>query len=225
MTWVKICGITNLEDGLRAAEAGADAVGFVFHEKSPRFVSSLAAQEIAARLPEKVEKVGVFADESWESIRKAAAKAGMTGIQFHNCGRQKGTEFFDLQGSKFYPVLRMSEFFNDRGGLQDFNWSRCDQHPQAGAIFLDSGTAQEPGGTGRTFDWEKAKPLADSIKLTGFRLVVAGGLTAANASEAIRTLEPWGVDISSGVEASPGKKDAVKIREFIAAVRELEKST
>jgi phosphoribosylanthranilate isomerase len=227
MTWIKICGITNLEDGLAAVEAGADAVGFVFYKKSPRYVDAEAVRGIVPKLPNNVEKIGVFVDETWENIQATAARAGLTGIQIHADGLRNedtkpGARPFAV---KRYLALRVLDFLDGRRRLDSLAVSvKTTTEPDISAVFLDSGTTQQPGGTGRAFDWERAKHVADAVKLAGFHLVVAGGLTPDNVTEAIRILEPWGVDVSSGVEASPGKKDPEKIRAFITAVRQIEKT-
>lgn len=228
MTWIKICGITNLEDALAAVEAGADALGFVFYNKSLRYVDPEKARTIVTELPKDVEKVGVFVDETWDNIQRTVARAGLTGIQISVDGLRKRDTKSGARTSAVerYLVLRASDFLDDQGRFEGFAWFIDDTKPptEISAVFLDSGTTQQPGGTGRTFDWEKARHVAEGVKQMGLRLVVAGGLTPANVAEAIRILEPWGVDISSGVEARPGKKDPENIRAFIAAVRQLEKT-
>jgi len=228
MTWIKICGITNLEDGLAAVEAGADALGFVFYKKSPRYVDAEAARAIATKLPKNVEKVGVFVDETWDNIQATVTRAGLTGIQIHASGLRKEDTKPGAKPSsaKRYMVLRVFDFLDGQGRFDGFAMSinNTKTAPTISAVFLDSGTTRQPGGTGRTFDWERAGHVAEVIKRAGVPLVVAGGLTPANVTEAIRTLEPWGVDVSSGVEASPGKKDREKVQAFIAAVRQIEKT-
>lgn len=229
MTWIKICGITNLEDGLAAVEAGADALGFVFYEKSPRYVDPEAVRTIVAKLPKTVEKVGVFVDETWDYIQATVALVGLAGIQIHADGLleedQKSSHAKPFE-AKRYLALRALDFLDDQERFDRFALSIKDKRiaPQVSAVFLDSGTTRQPGGTGRTFDWEKARPAAEGLKRMGLRLVVAGGLTPTNVTEAILILEPWGVDVSSGVEARPGKKDQKKVQAFIAAVRKLEKT-
>jgi phosphoribosylanthranilate isomerase len=199
MTWIKICGITNLRDAEIAVEAGADALGFVFYPRSPRHVTLETVKSIVAEIPENIEKVGVFVD-------KAQEVSGLTAIQMHFTN---GHGDFPLTSLKKFLVLSPGNAVPLNGAVD--------------AIFLDSGTAEKPGGTGRTFDWEASRPLAENLGKT-CNVVVAGGLTAANVAEAIRILKPWGVDVSSGVEAAPGKKDAQKVRDFINAVREVKVS-
>ena len=225
MTWVKICGITNLEDALTAVEAGADALGFVFYEKSPRHVTPEAVRGIIKQLPERIEKVGVFASASAERVSKAATSSGTTAIQVSvDIERIKGgTEcafcFEQLvHGNppiKLIPVLSMQRAQPERPAMM---WN-----PDAVyAFLLDSGFGAQTGGTGRPFDWAASKAATKVIRSLA-NVIVAGGLSATNVAEAMRILKPWGVDVSSGVEARPGKKDSQKLRAFIAAVREADK--
>jgi|SRR5271166_5623386 len=225
MTWVKICGITNLEDARTAVEAGANAMGFVFYEKSPRKVDPDTVREIVKALPTKVEKVGVFVNESAEHVKGIAQEVGLTAVQLHQDASPRGQtvqKLDSLQGSKTYIVLPASQLFDEQGRLGGFEW-RAEIKDMISAIFVDAATPQQPGGTGRTFDWDKAVPVTEVIKQAGFNLVVAGGLSPANVAEAIRILKPWGVDVSSGVESAPGKKDPEKVRAFVAAVRQAER--
>jgi phosphoribosylanthranilate isomerase len=229
MTWVKICGITNLEDALIAVNAGADAVGFVFHEKSPRNIDPETAGEIAARLPVQLEKVGVFVNESFEHMESVAREVGLTTIQLHvempPLREKKRPEMRPTEKLKRYIVLPVRYFLDAEGRFDSFAMSVRENKTDewVSAFFLDSGTPEIVGGTGRTFDWQAAVPVAEVIQQAGFSLVVAGGLTSTNVAEAIRVLKPWGVDVSSGVESKPGKKDPDKIQAFVAAVRKAER--
>lgn len=222
MTWAKICGITNLEDAQCAAEAGADAIGFVFYEKSPRYLPPGVAAQIAAQLPPQVEKIGVFVGQECGQIERVAARVGLTGVQVHIDFRKgsipNGISF--LSDVKQYIALP-AQYFRDQDS--DFDQIAAAAHGISG-VFLDSGTPEKPGGTGKVFDWPAAVPVADRIKAAEFQLIVAGGLTPANVAEAMRVLKPWGVDVSSGVEITPGKKDLEKVGAFITAVREAEKN-
>ena len=225
MTWLKICGITNLDDALTAVDAGADAVGFVFFEKSPRKITGEQARRIIDKLPSNIEKVGVFVLGSDGNIAEIAEQAQLTSVQLHSWG--KGTSQLSgpiSSGRKHYLAVSASDFFDHDNA--DFAVSKNGSNAAEWlhAVFLDSGTAQQPGGTGKVFDWQKAVATAGRIQRSGLRLVVAGGLTPKNVAEAMRTLEPWGVDVSSGVEAAPGKKDPEKVRAFIAAVRQADKA-
>jgi phosphoribosylanthranilate isomerase len=217
MTWIKICGTTNLEDALTAVEAGADALGFVFYEESPRKIDPKTAREIIAKLPANVETVGVFVNESAEKILRTVAHAGLTAAQLHGVESANPEFLRKLKGGgdlKLFLVLPSSA---SEGGLL---WIGDEQ--SLSAIFFDSGTPEVPGGTGKTFDWKAA---ASRVRMISEKLnvVVAGGLNSANVADAIRILEPWGVDVASGVEARPGKKDPGKVSAFIEAVRKVEK--
>lgn len=217
MTWIKICGTTNLEDALMAVEAGANALGFVFYEKSPRNVTAEVVREIVKELPEKIEKVGVFVNESFEFMENIAARSGLTAVQLHpdlSGDHQTLGSPRNVHLKKYLVVPANSD------GKFHIAISPKDQESEkwVNAIFLDSGTSQQPGGTGIAFDWLKSTPIAETIHRSGFDLVVAGGLNPGNVGEAIRILNPWGVDVVSGVEATPGKKDPEKVRAFIKAV-------
>jgi phosphoribosylanthranilate isomerase len=226
MTWIKICGTTNLEDALTAVDAGADALGFVFYEKSPRSITPEAAKAIIAKLPARIQKVGVFVDRPFEFTEKIAESAGLSAIQLHpDLSKQNAMMPPALSHLKRYLALPARHFLDDKGTFESFAMSRRNEESDKGfdAVFLDSGTPQQPGGTGKSFDWHEGNYIADVIRNAGFKLVVAGGLTPDNVTEAIRILKPWGVDVVSGVEASPGKKDPEKVRAFIKAVRKSEK--
>lgn len=219
MTWIKICGITNLEDALTAVDAGADALGFVFYEKSPRKADPGVVREITTRLPERIERVGVFVDESVEGILNTVARVGLTAVQLHGRASRKPELIQRLTASAYlriFRVLRADEIGNA------FSSKESAQNGIS-AFFLDSGTPELPGGTGRVFDWKAAASRVEAIS-KNVNVVVAGGLNSTNAAEAIRILKPWGVDVSSGVEARPGKKDPEKIRAFISAVRKADES-
>ena len=243
MTWVKICGTTNLEDALVAVEAGADAVGFVFYEKSPRKIGVEAARLIVEKLPENVEKVGVFVHDTEPDWVDVVMAAGLTAVQHHlpfekrpSSGGEKavGLNLF-RKPLKSYTALPVGQFLGDpdriNGLAEDFAHLRdqASGHPIPDGIFdtffLDSGGTQAPGGTGKTFDWSKAVPIAEGMRRGGLKLVVAGGLTPSNVGEAMGILKPWGVDVASGVEARPRKKDPEKVRAFVRAVREMDRKT
>ncbi|MGO9125621.1 MAG: phosphoribosylanthranilate isomerase [Terriglobales bacterium] len=219
MTWVKICGITNVQDALAAVDAGADALGFVFYEKSPRHVTQDTVRDIVGKLPASIEKVGVFVEESFEQMEDVAEKAGLTGVQVHislSRSLRGESRTFTSKTAK-YIAMRANELIDEQGRFKGFAWTQG-AGKRIQAIFLDSGTETQPGGTGKAFDWKKAARTMCALQ-RNFRVVVAGGLTPTNVTEAMDILKPWGVDVSSGVEASPGKKDPDKIRAFIAAVR------
>jgi len=211
MTWIKICGTTNVDDALMSVEAGADALGFVFWESSPRNVDARTVRKIVEKLPPQTGKVGVFVREPFEHVSQIVEEAGLTAAQLHYANLSE--EGWALTRYAKYIVAPAGEF-------ADIYFSKAAAAPKwMDTLFLDSGTPQNPGGTGKTFDWKRCKPHADIIRRGGCKLVVAGGLTPENVDEAIRILEPWGVDVASGVEASPGQKDPAKVRAFIQAVK------
>lgn len=232
MTWVKICGMTNLEDALVAVEAGADAVGFVFYEKSPRCVSVEAARRIVEKLPESVEKVGVFASGSMAMADEVGSSAGLDALQVYPSTGPTSSGVSDVvdwmfpgkrkRGQrKMYLALPISKFVIDdieeHGGTIEVQ----DAEGKFVTLLIDSGGGQRPGGTGAPFDWNRAaKVVADlSARQT---VAIAGGLTPGNVGEAMEILKPWGVDVASGVEERPGKKDPEKVRAFVRAVREMD---
>ncbi len=243
MTWVKICGMTNLEDALTAVDAGADAVGFVFYEKSPRNITVEAAREIVEKLPESVEKIGVFVHGGEQDPARVFPEAGLTGMQTYfsveNVERRDGGGAIGAsllpKRARFMTALPMRLFGEDVEQIQtatDFaNWGKNLPDGTSipadlfGTFVLDSGDLRMPGGTGKTFDWKNAVPLAEGMRRGGVKLVVAGGLTPENVGEAMQILKPWGVDVVSGVEARPGKKDPVKVRAFVKAVRDADRKT
>jgi phosphoribosylanthranilate isomerase len=215
MTWVKICGITNLEDARAAIDAGADALGFVFHAASPRNVSVATVKAITASLPRQIEKVGVFVSPA-RDIEDTVARAGLTAIQLHFTDAPDEPQNFSRSSNKKYLALTAQQT-TATTSVATYLTGPID------ALFLDSGTPDKPGGTGKIFDW-KAVSAAVSALSRKHKLVVAGGLTPENVVAAIHTLKPWGVDVSSGVEAVPGKKDPDRVRAFIQAVRHIEVS-
>ncbi|MGA6982241.1 MAG: phosphoribosylanthranilate isomerase [Candidatus Sulfotelmatobacter sp.] len=217
MTWVKICGMTNLEDALIAVEAGADAVGFVFYEKSPRNVTVELVREIVRELPEGVEKVGVFVGGPFENIVETLRQCGLTTAQIYPREPFAFTEeFVEDFPFRLIPAISAVTGKDEMSGIYVSNKAGN----RVAAILVDSGSSAQPGGTGESFDWNEAAGFSG---LAGFNLVVAGGLTPQNVSAAIETLRPWGVDVVSGVEAAPGKKDPEKVRAFVRAVRDMDR--
>src|SRR5271169_2894938 len=253
MTWIKICGMTNLDDARAATDAGANALGFIFYAKSPRYVTLETACAIVAKVPQHMEKVGVFVNESVEHVRDTAKELGLTAVQLHG---EESTEF----SRELFHGLANQEFTNgssrpmifrtlpakifDAPAEQSVGWDpvaaglvepdeaykgkRVHKIHVAknGDLFLethgfrpgvisgvliDSSTAGKMGGTGKTFDWERVQPWAGIINSIS-KLIVAGGLNPGNVEDAIHTLHPWGVDVSTGVEREPGKKDPQKVR-------------
>lgn len=218
MTWVKICGTTNLEDALVAVEAGADAVGFVFYEKSARCVTVERARAIVEKLPGKIEKVGVFVNEPEDALLAVADGAGLTAVQMH--GDHEDPHVADLI-VKSRPEVKVLAAISMRHP-NPAGWATRWRPDSVQAFLLDSGRSSQPGGTGEAFDWAAALPTVEDIRRLA-KVVAAGGLTSTNVRTAIEILKPWGVDVASGVEARPGKKDPEKVRAFVRAVRELER--
>ncbi|HSU54874.1 MAG TPA: phosphoribosylanthranilate isomerase [Candidatus Dormibacteraeota bacterium] len=199
---VKICGITNLPDGLAAANAGADAVGFVFYEKSPRATTVEAAAGIARELPSELVKVGVFVNPTEELVIQARDRCGLNILQFHG---DESPEFC-LQ----FGVMSMKAFsIRDRLSLTALGDYKTD------AWLLDAYSPGQIGGTGHTFNWD----LAVEAGKHGRPIFLAGGLTPENVEEAVRRVRPYAVDVSSGVEAAAGRKDHAKVSAFIQAAK------
>lgn len=218
MTWIKICGTTNLDDALAATEAGANALGFVF-APSPRRISPRDAARITAALPAKVEKLGVFVNQSVDLVLDTVEKAGLTGVQLH--GEEDVRYARQLQQKNGQLRIIRAISLRDVGDGKGKGLAVATQEEAArifSALLLDSGSGSRRGGTGSTFDWQEAAPMA-RLFAKKFPLIIAGGLNAENVAKALRIFQPWGVDVVSGVEQSPGKKDPDKLRAFIAAVR------
>jgi phosphoribosylanthranilate isomerase len=199
---VKICGITRLEDALAGAEEGASALGFIFVPSSPRYIPPAAAGEIIRMLPPFVTPVGVFVNETRETIASAIAASGVRCVQLHGdelAGETRG-----------YPVPVIKAF---RVG-EDFDASVIATY-ELPAYVLDTRVEGLHGGTGTPFDWKRA---AEASRYG--RIIVGGGITPSNALAAWRTARPYGLDVSSGVESSPGVKDRGKIRALFEALRD-----
>jgi phosphoribosylanthranilate isomerase len=201
-TKVKICGLTNLADAQVAVEAGADALGFIFYEKSPRFVSLKTATEISKQLPPFLMRVGVFVNAPEDFILRAIGEAGLTMLQFHGDEPPEFCTQFGLMNMKAFRI-RNAESLPEIPNYQ------------TDAYLLDAFSSTTLGGTGEKFNWD----LAVEAQKFGKPIFLAGGLTPENVADAVRKVQPFGVDVSSGVEISPGKKDHAKVRAFIAAVR------
>jgi phosphoribosylanthranilate isomerase len=203
MIRIKICGITNLEDALLAAALGADALGFIFYPPSPRSIAPDAAQAIIAHLPPFVSSVGVFVDEAAATVKELAAAVGLDWLQLHG---QETPEYCRALSRRVIKSFRIQ----DESSLSALAAYR----DVVQAFLLDTYKKGLIGGTGETFDWD----LAREAKKYG-PIILAGGLTADNVAQAINMAHPWAVDLASGVEARPGKKDPEKVRGFFAAVR------
>jgi phosphoribosylanthranilate isomerase len=199
---VKICGITNLADAQAAAEAGADALGFVFYEKSLRFISIKTAAGISCALPPFIIRAGVFVNPTKELVFKAIAGCGLSLLQFHGDESPEFCAQFSLMSMKVFRV-------RDAGSLKELSKYKTD------AWLLDAYSSDTHGGTGEVFNWD----LAVEAQKSGRPIFLAGGLTPGNVAGAVRKVRPFGVDVSSGVESSPGKKDHAKVRAFVNAVK------
>ena len=189
----------------------------MFYEKSPRKIDPEAAGRIAAKVAPGIEKVGVFVEEPVEKILLTVAQAGLTAAQLH------GDQYLEpgfLQQLKSARDLKIF-LVVPAEKLSSPDWLKS-RGLGVSAVFFDSGTPQLPGGTGRVFDWNTAAPTIEAIG-KDVNVVVAGGLNSTNVADAIRILKPWGVDVASGVEARPGKKDPERVRAFIEAVRKADK--
>jgi phosphoribosylanthranilate isomerase len=202
MVRIKICGITNLEDALLAAELGAQALGFIFYAKSPRSLEPEAAREIIRQLPPLVLSVGVFVNEEAALVRDLAARVGLDWVQLHG---QESPEYCRSLGRRVLKGFRIK----DEDSLKELPA----YHGAVQALLLDTYKQGQTGGTGEAFDWE----LAVRAKEYG-PIVLAGGLTAANVAHAVAAVRPQAVDVASGVEAAPGKKDPEKLRAFFKAI-------
>ncbi|HMF92419.1 MAG TPA: phosphoribosylanthranilate isomerase [Candidatus Angelobacter sp.] len=205
-TWIKFCGTTTVEDALAAVEAGADALGFIF-APSPRRVTVQQARQIIHELPQGMERIGVFRDETAEEIRKIVTEVALTGIQLH--GDENVSEIYDRlprsrrDSLRIIKTLIVQKRFETR--------LDADNGRIVSAWLLDSGA-----GSGKTFDWQAARAQLGEGQ---GRFIIAGGLTPGNVGEAIRAFSPWGVDVVSGIEREPGRKDPEKMKAFVAAVR------
>jgi phosphoribosylanthranilate isomerase len=201
-TRVKICGITNLADAQTAVGAGADALGFNFFEKSPRFVTIQQAAEISKQLPPFVMRVGVLVNAPEDFVLRAISEAGMTMLQFHGDEPPDFCAQFGLMSMKAFRI-------RDEKSLEELPKFQTD------AYLLDAYSPEARGGTGEKINWD----LAIEAQKFGKPVFLAGGLTPENVADAVRKVRPFGVDVSSGVEFAPGKKDHAKVRAFIAAAR------
>lgn len=216
--WIKICGNTSLGDALLAAESGADAVGFVF-APSPRQVTAEQVAAIVPHLPATVEKIGVFVDATLEEIVSTVQTCGLTGVQLHfNAEPDLPARLREQLGSEV-RILRVVHFDAENAGQCAAKMDEHTRNPHVDAALVDSKMSTAAGGTGKIFDWVEARKAIFENSSARKRLVAAGGLNPANVAEAIATLRPWGVDVASGVESAPGRKDAAKVREFVARAR------
>lgn len=203
MTIIKICGITNKIDALNAAELGVDMLGFVFYKKSKRYVVPSLAEDIINELPPNVEKVGVFVDEKVEDVLRIAEDAGLTMLQFHG----KETPAYCQQFRDKFKIIKAFKI-KTRSDLKTVN-----DYPVEYDLF-DAYSKESAGGSGKTFDWKILKDF-EVLK----PMIIGGGLTPENVGTVIRELAPFGVDVSTGVEESPGNKDLALLKRFVQNVR------
>lgn len=204
-TRVKICGITREQDALAAVECGADALGFVFYEPSPRHIGVARAAAIVRRLPPFVSTVALFVNAEAGLIGRVVDEVGIDLLQFHG---QESPDYCAQHRRPWIRALAMEPGIDLAAAQAQFAAAR--------GLLLDAYRPGVPGGTGETFDWDRIPPSLAS------RIVLAGGLNAANVGEAVRRVRPYAVDVSGGVEAGKGIKDTAKMKAFIDEVRRAE---
>jgi phosphoribosylanthranilate isomerase len=208
MVRVKICGITNSEDALAAVEAGANLLGFNFYPKSPRCLTETAAKKIRPQLPKSVEAVGIFVNAPAADVAALCRLVKLDAAQLH--GDEKPQTVAELARSvSVIKAFRVEP---------DFRLETLDEYPDAFAYLFDAAHTDQYGGTGRTTDWDAARRATK-----GRRIILAGGLKVENVAAAVRIVRPYGIDVASGVELKPGKKDHGRLREFIQEVRRAER--
>ncbi len=199
---VKICGITSVEDAQAVEQAGADAVGLMFYEGSPRYIALEQAKAIVDSLSNTIVRVGVFVNSEESFVRQAMEICTLNMLQFHGDETPEYCARFEIMTLK---AIRVS----DESSLREM------ERYSADGFLLDAFSENSLGGTGETFNWELAKRATKS----GRPIFLAGGLTSENVAEAVKAVRPFAVDVSSGVESEPGKKDAAKVRAFVAAAK------
>jgi phosphoribosylanthranilate isomerase len=209
MVKVKICGITNLKDARQALESGASFIGFNFYKRSPRYITPSAARWILQHLPKKIKSVGVFVNESEERMLAVARRTGLDYLQLH--GEESPDTIARLK--RTLPVIKAIRV------RDSFSTGQLIPYKRASAFLLDGFDRRRHGGSGKTFRWD----IARRAKRAG-RIFLAGGLTPDNIGAAIRSAKPYAVDVCSGVEAKPGKKDPALVKDFMRAVREAQKT-
>jgi len=219
LIWLKICGITRLEDAEAAVSAGAAAVGFVFWSRSPRCTTVSQARAIGEALPPHIERAGVFVDACREEIVRVFDAAALTWVQL------AGDEDIELARSLGVPWVKTFRVGGpaspqEPAGIGPGRAAPFAMESHERRFLLDTFVEGVPGGTGRTFDWRLAAPFREWARASGARMILAGGLTPSNVANAARRACPFGVDVSGGVESAPGTKSEEKIREFARALRE-----
>ena len=211
-TWIKICGTTSLEDALSSIEAGADALGFIFAPSKRRILPE-NAQRIIRELPPNIEKIGVFMDAGAMGIRQVVREVDLTGIQMHGEGEFPPEVYSYLPEDRRDRLRKMKTVI-----VQEAFEGRFDAYAAVPGV-VDTWLFDSGAGSGQVFDWQSARAKLGERQ---GQFIVAGGLNAQNVGDAIRTFRPWGVDVVSGVEREPGRKDPEKLKAFVAAVREAE---
>lgn len=214
-TRIKICGVRTPQVAAAAADAGADAIGLVFAAGSPRLISFEEADAIARAVPPFIELVGLFVEHDVEQIRSLAAELPMTLIQLH--GEYDAAA---IDGLSPHRVIRAVHFEPDSAADMLRYWDEVhrDLDNLAGILIDTPGTGSQRGGSGQAFDWSALRRVIDEVK-PAVPLILAGGLTPGNVGEAVRVVQPWAVDVSSGVELQRGIKDEAKVRAFCRAVQ------
>lgn len=204
MTFIKICGITDLHDALAAVDAGADMLGFNFYEPSPRYISPANARAVIEQLPPSILTVGVFVNEPLDMVKSIAEESGLAAVQLH--GDESPDYCRELARDLF--VIKTVSVSTE----SDIDLSKA---YEVEAIMLDTRDPQLRGGTGRTFDWSIAQRVSQSVP----KLFLAGGLSPENIEEAIKTVRPYAVDACSALEDTPGKKNHERMRTFVRLAR------
>jgi len=204
MVRVKICGITNSADALAAVEAGANLLGFNFYEKSPRFITESEAARIRRQLPKKVKAVGIFVNASPAEVTELRKSVKLDAAQLHGDESPEVT----AEIARLLPVIKAFRV------EPDFPLATLAEYPDVFAFLFDAAQTGQYGGTGRATDWDVARRAA-----VDHRIILAGGLKVENVAAAVRIVRPYGIDVASGVELKPGKKDHDRLREFVQEVR------
>ncbi len=208
MVRVKICGITNSADAMAAIDAGANLLGFNFYERSPRHITPAEAAKIRVQLPQRVKAVGIFVNPLSADVMALRKSLRLDAVQLH--GDESPDFVADMASAA--PVIKAFRV------EPEFPLATLDEYPGAFAFLFDAAHTGQYGGTGRTTDWDVARRAALS-----HRIILAGGLKIENVAAAVRIVRPYGIDVASGVESSPGKKDHERLREFIQEVRRAER--
>jgi phosphoribosylanthranilate isomerase len=208
MVRVKICGITSAADAQAAIEAGANLLGFNFYENSPRHIAEDQAAEIRSRLPKKIKAVGIFVNRRPADVIALRSSLELDAVQLHGDESPEAV-------AEIAPVVPVIKAFRVE---PEFPLTTLDKYARAFAFLFDAAHTDQYGGTGRTTDWDVARSASSS-----HRIILAGGLKVENVAAAVRIVRPYGIDVASGVETSPGKKDHGLLREFIQEVRRAER--